>query len=282
MSLDISSCSWPIPDETSASGHIEQCLNFMKGCWQCTPDDGPCWCYMKRFWDMWGLEHGEVRVSTDLTPLLKRIESGFQLSSNLGMCSSHDPLHKEAIPVFKRVLKTFDDLQPDELNRLFNGHVIHICTKHPLRLIPLVEDMVIFDDDAGNWMTPRIWTSITTPSDEQASEYMQDVDSPFDMALAMRSLWDMGFDDLGVSFGPCFGAWREWDKAEYYLKTLPPLRMAQFEQMNHGNDTLDVLTLDEVSILAHRFKALQPQCKVFLKGGPYNVGSLLEWIQEEG
>lgn len=278
MSVDVSSCNWPIPDPTSASGRIEQCLNFAKGCWQCTTEDDECWCYMKRFWDIWGLDHGEVKVNTDLQPLHDRIDSGFQLKSNLGMSSSHDPLHTDCIKVFKQVLDLFGSLSIDEGAQFWNGHNLHICTKHPMRLLALWSKIPTITKTVTPFYEeyPIVWTSITTPSDEQAREYMRDVDSPFDMRLALNELFDLGFDHLGVSFGPLFGAWRDWEVAEAYLRTLPQLEMAQFEQMNHGHDSLDVLTFDEVHRLALRFKRLQPHCKVYLKNSTFNVGQLLE------
>ena len=269
--IKISNCSWPIPDETSESEHIENCCNFARGCWQCVGPNDVCWCYMIKVWGWQGLEFGEVKVQTDLNKLKRQIESGrLKLKSNLGVSSSHDPLHEDCVETFREFLSLFqygiDNYE--RVEEFFNGHVMHIVTKKPLRLLGLI-DLVPPD--------VRIWATITTPDKKQSREYAREADTPFDIAFALRQFKALGWHDLGVSFGPCFGEWRNLDKTTAYLNTLPELKMAQFEPMNHGDHGLDVLNETEVEILAHLFKQIQPDCKVYLKTeGPYKVGKLLE------
>lgn len=259
--VDISDCKWPIPG-------VKKCCNLMKGCWQCEAN-GVFWCYMERMWKMWGLEPHEVRVNTDLSRLNDRLQSDYQLSGNLGMSSSHDPLHRCCQEVFFDILELFDFHDWYD-NPFWNGHILHIVTKRPS---PLLQVLDILDKRT------RIWCSITTPDDEQSAAYLGHVEGPTVLNHALNTLWSSGFHDIGASFGPCFGGWRELSDESllhYFRNKVAPLKMAQFEMMNHGDHGLDVLTMDEVRDLARMFKEAQPQCEVYLKDTPFKVGELVE------
>ncbi|MBD3404499.1 MAG: hypothetical protein GF411_00010 [Candidatus Lokiarchaeota archaeon] len=283
----VSKCKWPIPDRSNKNDeHIINCLNYGYGCWQCTTEDNNCWCYMVRMWNMRSVEIGQVFVKDNVTALIDQIKNGYSLESNLGMCSSHDPFHELYLSVTVHILQVLSDYCIDgklwkdtDPYDFWNGHTLHIVTKRPSRIGMVLSDMPMIptapSDDDWDIEWPRVWSSICTPDEDQSRRYMRDVDSPRMISFAMNQLDETGFDDLGASFGPCFGGWRDEELRNSYLRSLPPFNMAQFETMNHGNQGLDVLDPDEVKDLAHDFKSIQPGCRIYLKDTPFKVGRVI-------
>lgn len=222
-------------------------------------------------WLYWGLQPGEVVPRPDMTSLVRQIERGHPRDGNVLASTGQDALCDDILPVFLKALDVFEGTGWFA-NEFWDGHVLHILTKRGSRLLDIASRLP---------RTTRLWVSICTPSDDESKEYMKDADLPSEMTSALQSLYDQGFQDLGISFGPSFSGWEEVDIEDWAQEHLPPVRIVQFEGLYHGNSDLRALSEVRIKRLSRKFKQARPRTEVRYKDSPFKIGEVIQLSSQE-